>query len=86
MGRRKYPPLKHREVIQILISLGFTLVRQESSHAQYERAATESQKRSLVTVDDYEDFEERMIKKLISQSGFSREKFYGATVKTAKKI
>ena len=86
MGKRKYPPLKHREVVQIITSLGFTLIRQESSHAQYELAASGTRKRAVVTVDDYDDFEEKMIKNLISQSGFTRDQFYGATPKTAKKI
>lgn len=86
MGKRKYPPLKNREVIGILTALGFTPVRQESSHAQYERVADANHPRALVTVDNYPDFEERMIKSLISQSGFSREDFYGATKATAKKI
>jgi predicted RNA binding protein YcfA (HicA-like mRNA interferase family) len=86
MGKRRYPPLKHREVIQIVTALGFTLVRQESTHAQYERLADATRKRAIVTVDNYDDFEEKIIKKLIAQSGFTREKFYSATSKTAKKI
>ena len=86
MGKRKYPPLKHREIVQIVSALGFQLVRQESTHAQYERLADSCRKRAIVTVDNYDDFEEKMIKSLISQSGFTREEFYGATDKTAKKI
>ena len=86
MGKRKYPPLKNREVTAILVALGFSLVRQESSHAQYERPADASHSRALVTVDNYPDFEEKMIKNLISQSGFSREEFYRATKATGKKI
>ncbi|MGD0793087.1 MAG: type II toxin-antitoxin system HicA family toxin [Terriglobales bacterium] len=86
MGKRKYPPLKHREVVQIVTTLGFTLARQESTHAQYERPADATRKRAIVTVDNYDDFEEKMIRNLISQSGFTREEFYGATSKTAKKI
>jgi predicted RNA binding protein YcfA (HicA-like mRNA interferase family) len=86
MGKRKYPPLKHREIVQIVAALGFTLARQESTHAQYERPADGTRKRAVVTVDNYDDFEEKMIKNLISQSGFTREEFYGATFKTDKKI
>jgi hypothetical protein len=37
-------------------------------------------------VDNYDDFEEKTIKRMISQSGFTRQQFYGATPKTAKKI
>jgi predicted RNA binding protein YcfA (HicA-like mRNA interferase family) len=93
MGKRRYPPLKNREVVAILTALGFFLVRQESSHAQYERlaeydAATKEmiRRRAIVTVDNYPDFEEKMIKNLISQAGFSRDEFYGATKSTAAKI
>jgi predicted RNA binding protein YcfA (HicA-like mRNA interferase family) len=86
MGKRKYPPLKHREVVEIILSLGFTLDREESSHAQYERPADATHRRAIVTVDDYDDFEEKTIKRMIGQSGFTREQFYGATPKTAKKI
>lgn len=86
MGKRKYPPLKNREVVAILTALGFNLARQESSHAQYERTADKEHPRAIVTVDDYPDFEEKMIKNLISQSTFTREDFYGATKATRKKI
>ncbi|MFZ0771905.1 MAG: type II toxin-antitoxin system HicA family toxin [Candidatus Sulfotelmatobacter sp.] len=86
MGKRKYPPLKHREVVDIVLSLGFVLDRQESSHAQYELAATATRNRAVVTVDNYDDFEEKTIKRIIAQSGFTRQQFYGATPKTAKKI
>jgi hypothetical protein len=37
-------------------------------------------------VDDYGEFDDRLIKIMISQSGFTREEFYGATKSTAKKI
>jgi predicted RNA binding protein YcfA (HicA-like mRNA interferase family) len=86
MGKRKYPPLKHREVIEILGELGFKLARQESTHVQYERPADGTRLRAIVTVDNYDDFEKKIIKILISQSGFTREEFYGATKKTAKKL
>jgi predicted RNA binding protein YcfA (HicA-like mRNA interferase family) len=75
MGKRRYPPLKHREVVEIVLALGFTLARQESSHAQYERAADATHLRAIVTVDDYDDFEEKTIKRMIVQSGFTREQF-----------
>ena len=87
MGKRKYPPLKHREITAILTALGFRLMRQEgTSHAQWERPSTDTAPRALVTLDYYDDFEEKMIKNLISQAGCSREQFYGAVKSTAKKI
>ncbi len=42
--------------------------------------------RQLVTVDNYSEFDETLIKIMISQSGFTREQFYGATKKTGRKI
>lgn len=51
MGQRSYPPLKPREVLAILRSLGFSFKRQDGSHAQYERAADGTRRRSVVTVD-----------------------------------
>jgi predicted RNA binding protein YcfA (HicA-like mRNA interferase family) len=86
MGQRKYPPLKHREVVAIVIALGFVLDREHSTHAQYERVAGDGKARTLCTVDNYDDFEQKMIKNIISQIGCTREQFYGATVQTAKKI
>ena len=70
MGKRKYPPLKHREVVDIVLALGFILDRQESTHAQYERAADATHLRAIVTVDNYDDFEEKTIKRMIGQSRF----------------
>lgn len=87
MGKRKYPPLKHREVCAILKALGFNPVRQQgTSHEQWERPADEKLPRKLVPVDDYPEFEENLLKTMINQTGFDREQFYGATRNTAKKI
>ncbi|MFQ5694995.1 MAG: type II toxin-antitoxin system HicA family toxin [Terriglobia bacterium] len=87
MGRRKYPPLSSSEVIGILEALGFALKRQTGSHAHYERQAGTQKPRAVVTVDtSIPEYWERIIKSMIRQSTFSREEFYGATKKTAKKI
>lgn len=87
MGQRKYPPLKYREVTAILTALGFKAVRQQgTSHAQWERPADAEHPRAIVTVDYYDEFEQKLIKIMISQSTFNREQFYGATPVTAKKI
>ena len=87
MGKRRFPPLKHREVIEILINLDFVPCRKAGgSHTQYERPDDGIRGRRIVTVDDYEEFDETLIKIMISQSGFSREEFYGACKKTSKKI
>jgi predicted RNA binding protein YcfA (HicA-like mRNA interferase family) len=87
MGKRKYPPLSPGEVVSIIKALGFTFKRQDGSHAHYELAAAAGRERKLVTVDmSVSPFNEYLLKSMIRQSGFSREAFYGATEKTAKKI
>lgn len=74
MGQRSYPLLKPREVLAILRSLGFSFKRQDGSHAQYERAADSTRRRSVVTVDmGVRDFGERLIKSMIRQSNHTKE-------------
>jgi len=86
MGQRKYPPLTQSEVIAILGSLGFSKVREESSHAHFEATASRSYPRSIVTVDTgYREFDETRIKTMIRRSNRTREVFYGATKGTARK-
>lgn len=85
MGTRKYPPLKQSEMVAIFKALGFRLVR-SGDHPCYERKADALRARKVVPVDDYDEFDETLIKSMISQSGFNREEFYGATKNTAKKI
>ena len=87
MGKQKYPVLKHSEVIDIIRALGFVFKRQTASHAHYERTPdSKIPERKLVTVGAYSEFDDDLIKSMVRQSGFSREDFYGATKKTAKKI
>jgi len=41
----------------------------------------------MVTVDvHYREFDARMIRFLLDQSGLTREEFYGSTKRTAKKV
>lgn len=87
MGQRRYPPLTPSEVVAILEALHFTFKRQVGSHAHYERAADDQKPRSVVTVDkSISEFWEEAVKSMIRQSNFTREEFYSATKKTAKKI
>ena len=82
---RKYPPLKLREILAILRSLGFVEKSSVGSHHKYTRTVKGIQRE--VTVDyAIDDFDAFLIKSMISQSGFSREDFYCATKKTARKI
>jgi hypothetical protein len=85
MGQRKYPPLKQSEMVAIFLALHFRLIR-VGKHACYERPADAVRGRKVVPIDDYEEFDETLIGPMISESGFSREEFYGATKATAKKI
>ena len=86
MGQRKYPPLTQSEIIAILGNLGFAKVREESSHAHFEAAASGPYPRSIVTVDTgYREFDESRIKSMIRQSNRTCEMFYGATKSTARK-
>jgi len=85
MSGRRYPPLTPDEVRDILQVKGFSLDRTRGSHEQW-RTIIENQLR-VVTVDShYKIFDQSLLKRMISQSGLSREEFYCATPKTAKKI
>jgi predicted RNA binding protein YcfA (HicA-like mRNA interferase family) len=80
------PPLTFFEVREIVVALGFTWKRKVGSHSQYEKPANGNRKRAVVTIDEAIDqFDDFLIKSMIGQSGYSREQFYGATRKTAKK-
>jgi predicted RNA binding protein YcfA (HicA-like mRNA interferase family) len=84
MGKRRYPPLTPSEVCAILTEWSFKRKNQEGSHRQYEGVI--KGQRKIVTVDMAEDdFDDFLVKSMISQSGLTREQFYGATKKTAKK-
>ena len=86
MGKRKYIPLTPAEVEAVLRALQFTFKVQVGSHAQFERPADQTRKRAIVTVDRAKrDFGDDLMASMIRQSGFSRDEFYGATRKTARK-
>ena len=87
MGQSKYPRLTPDEVMANLTKLGFSWKRTTGDHAQYERLPSmKDPKRRVVTVDTgTTDFGEALMKSMIGQSGDSREEFYGATKRTARK-
>ncbi|MGH2574333.1 MAG: type II toxin-antitoxin system HicA family toxin [Ignavibacteria bacterium] len=69
----------------MLTANGFEYDNTVGSHAQY-IGIIKGQKRR-VTVDMHiDDFDDNLIKSMISQSGLSREDFYCSTKTTAKKI
>jgi len=82
---KKYPPLTPDEVIRILRARGFDHDHSRGSHEYYKGIIRGIPR--MVTVDvHYKEFDVRMIRFLLSQSGLTREEFYGSTKRTAKKI
>lgn len=78
MGKH-YPPLDRDQVESILKKLNFTEKRQKhTSHAQWEGYIKEI--RRIVTVDHLKSKKEKygpaLLKKMIEQSGLSKEEFY----------
>jgi len=72
--------------VAILKNLGFLFKRQEGSHAQYEHMADATHLRSLVTVDmQHSEFDDQLMRNMIRQSNRTREEFYGATKRAARK-
>lgn len=87
-SRRRYPALSCAEVKSILKALGFSPRKNNNgSHESWVREETDTRKFAKVTVDcPKAPFSVNLIKSMISQANSDREKFYGATTKTAKKI
>jgi len=82
---KKYPPLTASEVVAILRALGFLYSHSSGGHAFYKK--THSDKAYTVTVDEkLSPFDDFILKSMISQSGYSRNEFYAATKRTAKKV
>lgn len=83
---RKYPPLKPREIEEILIKRGFVFSHWRGSHKYF--AGEWAGSKRLVTVDFHYEVtnDPRLIKSIIRQSGMTREEFYGSIDSTAKKI
>ncbi|MBI3963173.1 MAG: hypothetical protein HY335_10485 [Deinococcus sp.] len=82
---KRFPPLTPLDVERILKARGFVLERSVGSHYQYQGMVRGVSRRVTVmaSVGQYDD---RLIKYMISQSGLTREEFYGATKATARKI
>jgi predicted RNA binding protein YcfA (HicA-like mRNA interferase family) len=82
---KKYPPLTDREIVAILLSLGFIYSHSNGGHDFYK--ASHSGKAHTVTVDPKNSpFAGFLLKSMIAQSGYDYKYFYAATKKTAKKI
>lgn len=82
---KKYPQLTDKEVVSNLKALGFGYSHSKGGHDFYK--ASHSGRNWTVTVDpNNSPFDDFLLRSMISQSGFTREQFYGATARTAKKI
>ena len=79
---KQYPSLKPNEVIQCLETLGFIYIKSKGDHRYYEKGYR------LVQVDmgEKQGFATPGMQIIINNSKYSREIFYRATKKTAKKI
>lgn len=79
---KQYPSLKPNEVVQCLKALGFLYTKSDGDHDYYEKG------HRLVQVDmgEKHGFASPGMQIIINHSEYSREIFYRATKKTAKKI
>ena len=83
---KKYPTLTLSEVKTIATNLKFKFKHKEGSHAQWECDADDTHPRTVMTIDEAErEFDDYLIKSMIRQSKRTREEFYGATKRTAKR-
>lgn len=82
---RKWPSLEHREVKEILRNIGFTYAHSSGGHDFYK--GIHKGKSCTVTVDGHvAPFNTSLIKFMANQANCTREEFYGACERTAKKI
>jgi predicted RNA binding protein YcfA (HicA-like mRNA interferase family) len=70
----------------ILTRLGFTHVRTDGSHELWEHPEIRARRRAVTVDASMSEFGEDLLKSMIAQSGLTREEFYGATRRTAKRI
>jgi predicted RNA binding protein YcfA (HicA-like mRNA interferase family) len=80
----KYPPLTYSDTVAILKALGFSYKNQEGSHEHWIRQTPG--RKFKVTLQKNQTYGARDIRSHISQSGVTREEYYGACDRTAKKI
>ena len=70
----RLPVLKPREVISILLSLGFVEIRQQGSHKQF---AHPDGRRTTVPVHGSRDISPVLLRHIIKDVRLSREEFLG---------
>ena len=85
MGQRKHPPLAPSEIVEILGARGFTLHHTKGDHGYYLRVY--EGRKYMVQVDMRCDvYGPGLMKRVLNESGMSREQFYCTTKSSAKKI
>lgn len=85
MGQRRYPPLKPKEIVDILLSRGYEYDHNQGDHEFYTREV--KGKKHMAQVDmKIPEYNSYWIKMVILESGMTRKQFYMSTKKTAKKI
>lgn len=79
---KTYPSLKPREIIQCLEALGFVHTKDKGDHKFFEKGVHVVQ----VDMGEKQGFASPGMQIIMANSGYSREIFYRATKKTARKI
>jgi predicted RNA binding protein YcfA (HicA-like mRNA interferase family) len=82
---KRWPPLDEREVVNILKALGITYSHSEGGHDFY-KGSYKGQARRVTVDPKNAPFSDDLLKWMSGQAGCTREEFYSATPKTAKKI
>lgn len=85
MGAKKYPPLRPRDIIRIVEARGFVLDHTKGDH-RYFSCIVNGRKRMTQVDWGIDMYGERLIKKVIQQTGMTRIQFYASIKGTAKKI
>ncbi len=82
---RGLPPLKYREVIDILRARGFTREHARPSH-EYWGGEVGGRHRTVTVDTSFTEYAGDLLRFMIHQSGLSKKEFYGSTDQTARKI
>jgi len=82
---RGWPPLKKRQVIEILTALGFVYSHTKGGHEFY-KATVDGLKCSVTVSTHIADFSEDLLQFMCKQACSNRKAFYGATPGTRAKI
>lgn len=82
----QYPPLSPRDVCKIALALGWEEVKPPRTAGDHKYFSHPNKKHHLQVDMGKDEFWTDAIKNIIRRMEISREEFYGATKRTAKKI